>query len=271
MSARRAIKFTHLLSTVWFMACIGYILVLALHQAGFHWWVIFSLSGHSVLVIFLLISLYLFALFRGVGESQQIEVEHPLTTTNYYMGLYVAAPLLGGLAGTIGMAAGTDDLVKFFLGVAMGTLGTTFAVWVVIDPIAGLVEIFLPASRKHRLERLAQVEAQRRTRQEKREQLLAEAFAREEQERQRWQQRLGPQAEKLAGLLARNMRNAGQAEREAVAIGASAWRLGGLSCMRQLRDMTIAIYGLGPDHDVIVDCLSNWWDGIGDWRKPLFR
>ncbi|MEN6425440.1 MAG: hypothetical protein ABFD90_08225 [Phycisphaerales bacterium] len=271
MSARRALRLTHLLSTIWFMACIGYILVLALHQAGFHWWIIFSLSGHSALAVFLLISLYLFALFRGVGESQQIEVEHPLTTTNYYMGFYVAAPLLGGLAGTFGMAAGTGHLVNFFLGVAMGTLGTTFTVWVVIDPIAGLVEMFLPSSRKHRLERLAQVEAQRRTRQEKREQLLAEAFAREEQERQRWQRRLEPQAEKLAELLAHDLRDARRAEREAVAIGASAWHLGGLSCMRQLRDMTVAISGQAPDHDTVSDCISNWWDGIGDWRKPLFR
>lgn len=271
MNERRAIRLTHLLSTIWFMACIGYILVLALHQAGFHWWVIFSLSGHSVLVIFLLISLYLFALFRGVGESQQIEVEHPLTTTNYYMGLYVAAPLLGGLAGTIGMVAGTDNLANFFLGVAMGTLGTTFAVWVVIDPIIGLVEMLLPASRKHRLERLAQVEAHRRTRQEKREQLLAEAFAREEQERQRWHKHLEPQAKKLAELLARNLRDAACAEREAVDIGAGAWRLGGLSCMRQLRDLTISIYGQVPDRDTVSDCIANWWDGIGDWRKPLFR
>ena len=191
MTTRQALRLTHLVSTIWFMACIGYILVLALHQAGFHWWLIFSLSGHSALVVFLLISLYLFALFRGVGEAQQIEVEHPLTTTSYYMGFYVAAPLLGGLAGTLGMM-GVSQSAKFFLGVAMGTLGTTFVVWVIVDPIVGLAEIFLPTSRKHRLERFAQAEAQRRTRQEKREQLLAEAFAREEQERQRWQHRLRP-------------------------------------------------------------------------------
>jgi hypothetical protein len=252
------------------MACIGYILVLALHQAGFRWWIIFSLSGHSAIVLLLLISLYLFALFRGVGEAQQIELEHPLTTTSYYMGFYVAAPLLGGLAGLLGMI-GAPHLVKFFLGVAMGTLGTTFTVWVIVDPIAGLVEMFLPASRKHRLERLAEAEAHRRTRQEKREQLLAEAFAREEQERQRWQQRLRPSADRLAILLKSNSAEFSNAEREAVSIGADAWRLGGLSCMRQLRDMTVAIHKDSTDQSTVADHISNWWDGIGDWRRPSFR
>ena len=270
MTTRQALRLTHVVSTIWFMACIGYILVLALHQAGFHWWVIFSLSGHSALVVFLLISLYLFALFRGVGEAQQIEIEHPLTTTSYYMGFYVAAPLLGGLAGTLGMV-GDPHPVKFFLGVAMGTLGTTFVVWVIVDPIAGLAEMLLPTSRKHRLERFAQIEAQRRTRQEKREQLLAEAFAREEQERQRWQQHLHPHAEKLAALLASTTADIARAEREAVAIGAGAWRLGGLSCMRQLRDMTVAIHRDTGDEATIADHISVWWDGIGDWRRPSLR
>jgi signal transduction histidine kinase len=267
MTTRQALRLTHVVSTIWFVACIGYILVLELHRAGFHWWLIFSLSSHSALVVLLLISLYLFALFRGVGEAQQIEVEHPLTTTSYYMAFYVAAPLLGGLAGTLGMV-GDPHLVKFFLGVAMGALGTTFVVWVIVDPIAGLAEMFLPASRKHRLERFAQVEAQRRTRQEKREQLLAEAFAREEQERQRWQQHLHPRAERLAALLACNVADLSRAEREAVDIGANAWRLGGLSCMRQLRDMTVAIRKDAGDDATVADHISNWWDGIGDWRRP---
>jgi hypothetical protein len=282
MTGRRALRQVHLLSTVWFIACIGYILVAVLREVGFQWWMIFSLSGPSALVIFLLISLYLFALYRGIGEAQQIEIEHPLTTTHYYMALYVAAPLLGGLAGTLGMV-GVTDPSKFLLGVALGTLGTTFAVWVVVDPVAGMVEMLLPASRKHRLERLAQVEAQRRARQEKREHLLAEAFAREERERQQWQQKLQPQAQRLVALLACDAEDFARAEQEAIDIGAQAWRLGGIHCMRQLHQMTIqAARGNGPETEntkpmsapssalrsPLSDYLSYWWDGIGDWRKP---
>ena len=267
MTARRILKLTHLASTIWFVLCVGYILILALHQAGFHWWLIFSLSGHSALVIFLLISLYLFALFRGVGRTQHIEIEHPLTNTTYYMGFYVAAPLLGGLAGVLGMI-GADSLAKFLLGVCLGTLGTTFSAWVVIDPVAGLIEMLLPASRRHRAERLARAEAERQARRHRREKLLADAFARQAQQRGRWQRRLEPQAKRLAALLISNTVAVPGAEQEAVDIGAEAWRLGGLTCMRQLHDMAKAITKQKAGDEKAVDYVSYWWDGIGDWRRP---
>lgn len=267
MTARRALKWTHVASTVWFVLCVVYVLILALHQAGFDWWVIFSLSGHSLIVVFLLVSLYLFALFRGVGGAQQIEVEHPLTSTSAYMGFYVAAPLIGGLAGLLGMA-GALNPIQFMLGVAMGTLGTTFAIWVLVDPIAGLIEMLQPASRKHRAERLAKAEAERRERHERRERLLAEAFAREEQERLHWQERLQPQAERLAALLAVDADGFLDAEREAVDIGAQAWRLGGINCMREVRDMAVAINQKRQGDAEAADYISYWWDGIGEWRRP---
>ncbi len=273
-----ALRRIHLLSTVWFIACIGFILVLMLREVGFQWWLIFSLSGPSALVVFLLISVYLFALYRGIGEAQLIEAEHPLTTTSYYMALYVAAPLLGGLAGTLGMM-GVTEPVRFLLGVALGTLGTTSVIWVVVDPAAGMLEMLLPASRRHRAERLAQAEAQRRARQEKRDRLLAEAFAREEREQQQWQEKLHPHAQRLADLLTCEAADFRHAEQEAVDIGARAWHLGGLNCMRQLHDMTIqATRERKPGSEnegrktalagASCDYLSYWWDGIGDWRKP---
>jgi hypothetical protein len=269
MNTRRALRLMHLASTIWFMVCVSYILALTLRQVGFQWWLIFSLSGHSALVILLLISLYLFALSRGVREAQPSEVEHPLTTASGYMGFYVAAPLLGGLAGTLGMA-GVGNPAKFLLGIALGTLGTTFTVWVIVDPIIGLTEMLLPASRRHRAERFAQAEAQRRARQEKRERLLTEALARDERQHRQWQQALRPQAERLAVLLACEAPDFARAEREAVDIGVKAWRLGGLNCMRQLHDMCMAIRRQ-KGQEKVVDHISNWWDGIGDWRKPSLR
>ena len=100
---------------------------------------------------------------------------------------------------------------------------------------------------------------------------IAEAFAREEQERQRWQQHLRPSAERLAVLLKTDSPELPGAEREAVNIGASAWQLGGLSCMRQLRDMTVAIQKDSGNQAITAERLSNWWDGIGDWRRPVFH
>jgi len=269
MSRRKVLKLVHLAGTAWFMLCVGYILVLALRQAGFQWWVIFSLAGHSALFIFLLISLYLFAVFRGVGKSQKIEVEHPLTSTNYYMVLYVIAPFLGGLAGCLGMV-GVNRISQFLLGIALGTLVTTFLVWVIVDPVTGLLEILLPTSRKHRIERLAQAKAERAKRQNDRERLLAEVLAKEELSRRRWQETLKPQAEKLAGLLATNRTDLKEAEREVVDMGVKAWQMGGLSCMRQLHEMVLDLCKKKYKDLIVVDYVSTWWDGIGSWRNPSF-
>lgn len=268
MFVRRALKSIHLASTAWFMLCMGYILVLALRSRGVRWWVIFSLSGYSALLVFLLISLYLFAIFRTVGRSQKIEAEHPLTSTNYYMMFYVSAPFLGGLAGCVGMI-GVNTISQFLLGITLGTLGTTFLVWVIVDPVAGLLEMVLsPTSRKHYIERRAIAKAQRANRQRERAKLLAEVLTREELNRRHWQEVLRPQAEKLAELLTASEIDFKQAEREAVDIGVKAWQMGGLSCMRQLRHIAMTICKERNQNGSIVDYISTWWDGIGSWRNP---
>ena len=269
MSERKVLKLVHIAGTGWFVLCVAYILVLALRQAGLNWWVIFSLSGHSVVVVFLLISLYLFAIFRGVGRSQKIEVEHPLTCTDYYVVFYITSPFLGGLAGCFGMT-GVSTRVQYVLGIALGTLVTTFVVWVVVDPLIGLLEAFLPASRKHRLERLAKVKALRQRQKEERERLLADILAQEEKNRRNRQEVLQPYAEKLAGLLMACETDFERAEHEAVDIGVYAWRTGGVSCMRQLRDMALAVCKKKNQDSIIVDYVSAWWDGIGTWRNPIF-
>ncbi len=264
----RAMKLMHFASTSWFMLCIVYILVLALQQAGVKWWIIFSLSGHSALLIFLLVSLYLFAIFRGVDRSQKIEAEHPLTSTDYYMVFYLAAPFLGSLAGTLGMI-GENRISHFLLGITLGTLGTTFLVWVIVDPATGLVEmLLLPASRKHRIERIAQVRALRQKRQEEQKRLLDEILAQEERDRRRQRQALQPYAEKLAQLLAKFEIGDKQAEIEAVDIGANAWQMCGLNCMRQLHSMAKELCRNKCQDSTIVDYIPTWWDGIGSWRNP---
>jgi polysaccharide biosynthesis/export protein len=266
MTTRRWLKLIHVASTIWIIVCISYIFVLTLHSYGFNWWLIFSLSGHSVIAVFVLVSLYLFALFRGVGGAQQIAVEHPFTSTASYMVFYVAAPLLGGLAGIVGMI-GSEGLARCALGIALGTLGTAFCVWVILDPVIGMLEMLQPASRMHRAERLARAEAARKARQQRRERLLVQVTANEEQEQEQWRQTLLPQAQRLAALLADDTPDPARAQQEAVDIGAQAWRLGGLTCMRQLRDMTMAIIRQSKAR-VDTDYVSYWWDGIGDWRRP---
>ncbi len=155
MMARKLLKRIHLVATIWLMSCTVYLLAVTLRQAGLQWWQIFPLSGHSALVILLLVSLYLSAFFRGADGARYIEIEHPLTSSDCYLGFYVSTPLLGGLAALLA-ATGVPDAGRLLFSIAMGTLGTTFLVWIVIDPAAGAVEMLLPASRRHRTERLAE-------------------------------------------------------------------------------------------------------------------
>ncbi len=258
-------RVAHIASTVWFILSVSYILVLALRQAGIHWWVVFSLSGHGVLIILVLVSLYLIAIFRGISSSQKVLIEHPLTSSIYYAVFYVAAPFLGSLAGFLGMI-GAHSISQFLLGIAMGTLGTTFLVWVIVDPVIGLLEMALPTSRKNRVQRQIQAKSEKEKKQRDRLSLLEEVIAKEESDRLHWQEVLRPQAEKLAGLLTADITDLKQVEREAVGIGVSAWQTGGLSCMRELRDMAIALCKQKHQNIAIVDYISFWWDGIGNWR-----
>ncbi|MHC4476713.1 MAG: hypothetical protein ACYTEL_13775 [Planctomycetota bacterium] len=269
MFERRMLKIAHFVGTAWFILCVGYTLVLALREAGFHWWVIFSLSGHSAVVVFLLISMYLFAIFRGVARSSKIEVEHPLTSAVHYTVFYVVSPFLGSLAGLLAML-GEDQISQSLRGMALGTLGATFLVWVIVDPAVGLFEMLLPASRRHYKQRVALAKAERQERQAQRERFLAEVFANEEQSRSRWREALSGQAERLSQLLTAEGIDAARAEREAVDIGVSAWQMGGLSCMRELKDMAMALTKYRSQELVVVDYVSNWWDGIGSWRTPSF-
>jgi len=268
MKRHNTSKWLHFASTAWFMLAIGYILVLALRQAGFRWWVIFSLSGHSAILVFLLISLYLFAIFRGIDRSQKIEIEHPLTSTSYYAAFYDVSPFIGSIAGCLGMI-GVSRVGDLLPSIALGTLATTFLVWIVVDPAIAFGERLLPASRKHRLERLAKVRALRQEQQEERKRLLVEVLSQDERDRSHWQKALKPQAEKLAELLITNRDDFKQAECKAVEIGANAWRIGGLSCMRELRNMAIAICRQRSQSRNTVDYIPVWWDGIGSWRSSL--
>ena len=140
MSKHRLLRSVHLAGTIWFMLCVGLLLIVALRRAGLNWLFIFSLSGHSALIIILLVSLYLFAIFRGIRGTQSIEEEHPLTSTDYYMALYVSAPLLGAIAGSLGVPDMTS-IGYLVISIALGTLATAFIVWVIVDPLVALLEM----------------------------------------------------------------------------------------------------------------------------------
>ena len=266
MNQRNTLKMVHLAGTIWFVVCLGYLSMLIMRQAGFNWWLIFSLSGQSALLIFLLISLYLFAIFGATATGQKTTVEHPLTSSGPYLAFYVSVPLLGVLTGAVAMA-GETRITQFLSGIALGTLAVTFLTWVIIDPLASMLETLAPTSREHRLQRLAEGKRQQEERRRNREELLSRLFAQQEQDRRRWQVLLTPDAEKLTVLLNANRTNFEQAERQAVGIGVRAWQIGGLDCMRRLHGMALELYKDKYQNLTITDHISNWWDGIGSWRN----
>lgn len=269
MNRENALKVCHFVSTLWFILSVGYIFVLALLQAGKSWWVIVSLSKYSVLITFLLISLYLFAIFKGFARSQRIQIEHPLTTSAYYLFFYDVSPFLGALSGMLSVI-GFSGLTHYPLMIATGSLWMTFLVWIIIDPIAGLLEMLLSSSRRHRRKRLAKAKAMHEKERLSKQHLLAEAEANERINKQRWNDLLLPYAEKLAVLMINcNMAasDSDGGETEVVDMGVSAWQMGGLNCMRQLHSMAMEICAQKYQHVKIIDYISIWWDGIGSWRS----
>ena len=266
----RLLKLIHFISTGWFAFSAGYMLVSALLRAGKSWWIIVPLSGYWALIVFLLISLYLFAIFRGVARSQKTEIEHPLTTSIYYLVFYDISPFLGALAGSLA-AIGVRRITDYLLVITTGSLWTTFLMWIIVDPVTGLVEMLLPSSREHRRARLAEAKAMREKQRLAKERLLAEVEAKEQLQRGRWKKVLLPEAEKLAALVTGGGAANECRETEAVDIGVKAWQIGGLSCMQQLHSMAVEICRCECGHEKIIDYISIWWDGIGSWRSHWFE
>ena len=195
MEFKQLTKRIHIGGTAWFMLCAAVLLVIALRQAGAGWLLIFSLSGFSAVLVWLLVSVYVYAIFRGVVRSFD-PVEHPLTTSPYYILLYDASPFLGavaGLFGSIGQASATQVVVT----IATGTLSTTFLVWIVGDPLLGLVENLLPDGRRARLRRLAAARAEKKRHQQENIELLNRVIHAEQQNQAEWNRLLDPLAERL--------------------------------------------------------------------------
>lgn len=263
----RTLRLLHFSGTTWFIVCAGGVLVLRLRQAGVNWWVIFSLSGYSAVAVFLLVSLYLFAIFRVAVRSRKTEIEHPLTSSTYYMLFYYVSPFLGGLAGCLNVAGINRGSYRLLV-VALGTFVTTFLVWIILDPAVGMVETLLPESRKHWIQRRVMDKAIRSRKRQQREHLLAEVQAQDEKNRRHWRTALAPDAERLAELVANGGMSSRLREEEAVKIGIKAWQVGGLRCMREVHQMATEICRLNQPDGVIINYICSWWDGIGSWRCP---
>ena len=269
MDRKKASKICHFASTAWFVLSISYIFILALLNNGKGWLIILSVSGYSVLIAFLLVSLYLFAAFRGFAKSQNAPNEHPLTTDHFYSLFYDLSPFLGALAGLLA-AVGIARTNNLLLLTATGSVWITFLVWIIIDPIAGLVEMLLPSSREHRHKRLAETRKIQKEELLVRQELLKKIELQKKTEKEQWREILQPYAEKLtmlAGSIDQATNYSDSIKTEVMDIGVIACQMGGVNCMAQLYSMTMEICRQKHRNPTIVEYISIWWDGIGSWKN----
>ncbi|MBN1124250.1 MAG: hypothetical protein JXA82_04520 [Sedimentisphaerales bacterium] len=261
---QRSRKLVHLLGTLWFIAGAGFLLIVKMRQAGWSWWLIFSLSGHSAVLVFFLVTIYVFAVYRGVVRTQT-EVEHPLTSTVYYGIFYNLAPLLGSLAGLFS-SIGLQTIYQQILTMATGSLVTTFLIWIVIDPVVSIIEGLSPRSRIAQKWRHGRAKLLRKRLRMESERLLNDLFHQELLSRQRRESQLMPWADRITELLDSNLPLDESTEAEVITLGAKAWTLGGMAAMRQLHEMVRM--KLASTETVVVDFPAIWWEGIGDWKRP---
>ncbi len=265
MNLRKLLKLLHISGTVWLALCAASLLIVALRQAGVGWWVVFSLGGFSSVAFFFLLSIYLFAIFRGVTRKQMAR-EHPLTTSPVYIVFYDLCPFLGALAGLIslGMMPFISPLEIVSI-TTEGALAMTFLVWILGDPFISLAEGALPASAALRRQRLALENQVREKREEEKHRLLEQIRSSDLTLQKQWNQALLP----LAGELTDHLtcaQTCGEIRPKAIEFGSRAWQLGGVACMQHL--LRLVNQQLQQKKRSPNVHLAFWWDGIGKWRKP---
>jgi len=259
----QVLKRIHVVGTGWFVLCALYLLIIALRQAGLKWWVVFSFSGYLLTIFLFLLNVYLFAIFRGVSRIQNA-LEHPLTTSTYYIGFYDLCPFLGILAGLVCYLTPEmkPNLQATIPLICEGTLYFTFLVWILIDPLLGVVELMLPECAHYRRIRIQAAAEEKRQKQIENQALLENLEKQEAENLRIWNQELGLLADQTALILNQSARKE-NARAIIIKAGAKAWRLGGMVCMRYFHQLVKQkITQPYPDF------ISIWWDGIGSWRMP---
>jgi len=260
------LKITHVTSTVFFAVSACYLVVVSLRRAGSSIMVITPLTAYSVPVIFLLVTWYLFVVYRGIARNQKIAIEHPLTTSDSYLFFYILTPLLGAIGGIVAGWGFTGSGYVLLL-MAGGAVFTTFLVWIFVDPFVEMVEMFIPSSRRHRHRRIARARIEYRKQSAARQSLLKELEKIEQVHHRQWDQTLSPLAHKLAELICADARAIEASHVEVVDIGVRLWQYGGLECMKYIHSKAFDLCRQRNKKAGDFDCIACWWQGIGTWRN----
>ncbi|HBG28268.1 MAG: hypothetical protein A2Y10_03135 [Planctomycetes bacterium GWF2_41_51] len=263
---RRSIKIIHLLNSAVFIGSAAYIFVYALHKTGHNWLFIASLSGYTTIIVLFLFSFYLFAVYRGISANQNVKDEHVLTTSLPYLLFYNVSTLYGVVLVWF-ISFNNYTTADYLLRMSIGAVALTFLIWIVIDPLIGLLEMLLPSSRIHRNKRISQAQENRKREYDEKQKLLKEIHVNGRNDRLRWHQILESDAEELSLLISEGSIDDKLLESRVIEIGVKAFRIGGIECMRHLLFMTKKICERKRHVVRNIDYISIWWDGIGNWRS----
>ncbi len=269
MPQTRILQKLHFISTLWFALSVIFIVALSLYQAGYNWFIIFSLSGYSIGLLYPIIAFYILAVFKGTQRAEEPEIEHPLTNTAIYNIFYSLCPLLGACSGLFSFQVGIGKS-EFILNLSVATLIVTFMVWIIIDPLVTVIENNIPGAHEHRQKRQEAERLEQERLARERDELLQEMKVKEENEKTMLTEYLKPYATQLSDLITNNrfrfendhiVIQAGE-------IGLIAWQRGGMEGMKLLQDLTLTNLPESPPNSYISakDIISIWWDGIGDWK-----
>ena len=193
-------------------------------------------------------------------------VEHPLTTSSYYILLYESAPFLGIFVGLSAVSFNQPLLSQFTI-VVQGTLIMTIVMWIIADPLIGLIEAAFPQSVAHRKQRLVKIQAKKRKQILESQKLLREISQQEAQTESKWTFLFRPYAAEIVDLLYHSSVSLEFNQRRITELGALAWREGGILCMKFFHKIILDEIK-SRTGCCSIDFVTLYWDGIGTWRKP---
>ena len=265
----KSLKLLHFFSTALLIASVAYIIVLSLIERGVEWWVIFTLSGPSLVIAFVMTSVYLFAFFKGASRKQEA-LEHPLTSDPFYLVMYDCAPFLGILTGIIGMI-GITDPQEYLTGVCYTIFAVTFFVWIILDPALSIAEGLTSTSKSLRFNRIKVAKEKKQQEQIERDNLLSTVLAKIETNQKQWHDQLAQKPKALIDIAKSYRLTDRKGECLAVDIGVEAWQIGGQQCMKYLIELTKEELDNTQTNPLYVNHIAYWWNGIGNWNTALMK
>ncbi|MBE0535406.1 MAG: hypothetical protein IH624_07020 [Phycisphaerae bacterium] len=252
------------LGRVWFYFCTGCLLVWPVLFTGEDGSYVFSAMRSGTVLVCVLAGLAAAVTLHRFSGGRRDDREHPITNSGGYTLFYSISPLVGGVAGGLVAAGGSEP--QYYAGwIAAGSYLAGVLVWLLATPLLYAAEMLLPSSRRHRAARLACARTMRRQAHSAKERALAELEATELKKLETWNHLLQPRARELAGLAITGPTALERNRGKIVDIGIEAWQIGGVSCMRHLHAMAAEVSKKESGDTKSIDLIVPCWDGIGNW------